>query len=152
MHSDHGNFKDSMLFLSDAENLLIQTPSAPSTKKRIQVQQGTNPSTIVVHDSQKDFLILAGPSGKGEHQLRATSDVVPFGDGLTIYHTSWLGVKNEGGEEMVLRYQDEDIDGARWVAVPEDDGSWSVWWYEPNPANYDDLPGAVDIEIELAPV
>ncbi|KAM5376900.1 hypothetical protein ACJZ2D_005244 [Fusarium nematophilum] len=149
MPSDGDGLKSSTLFLNEDENLLVQTKQTHPIGKPVHVQLGANPSTLVIHDSLKDFLILAGPSGKGEHQLRASSEVAPFGVGLMIYHTSWQALRTEGAQEMVLRYRDEDIDGGKWVAVPEEGQSWSIWWYEPGPANWDDLPGAVDVDIEL---
>lgn len=116
------------------------------------MRQGLNPYTIVISQSPTDFLILEGPSGKGEYQLRATSDTIPFGIGGVIYYTAWQAENQEGSQNLRLRYQDVDVSGGKWVAVPEENGDWSIWWYEKLPHNEDDLPGAVSINVELAPV
>ncbi|CAG9941028.1 unnamed protein product [Clonostachys rosea f. rosea IK726] len=79
------DFRDTVIAIADknstSQNLLIQSPAALTSKEHVQVRQGLNPYTIVISQSPTDFLILEGPSGKGEYQLRATSDTIPFGIG-----------------------------------------------------------------------
>lgn len=98
----------------------------------------------------KQFLILQGPSGKGEHQLKQASTTDVEGIGSNIMFDEWLLV--EDGNMKLLRYSDPSLAG-HWVAShDEHDQSWSVWWYTPSAANMEDLLPYLSVDIELAEV
>ncbi|KZL87055.1 hypothetical protein CI238_01647 [Colletotrichum incanum] len=153
--SNDGDLNNATLYLGSGQNLLFKIPAAGTAEQPIVVKSGRSHSTIIIDSPAEEALILQGPSGKGEHQLRASSKVTPFGTGSTICHDSWEVVNGASNQRLLLRYRNENFGNRSWVAVPPrgpEEDAWSVWWYEPLPFNARDLPGAVAVDIELVPV
>ncbi|KZL75097.1 hypothetical protein CT0861_12511 [Colletotrichum tofieldiae] len=153
--SHERDLNNATLFLGSDQNLLLKTPAGGIAEQPIVVKSGRSHSTILVDSPAEEALILQGPSGKGEHQLRASSKVTPFGIGSTICHDSWEVVNDASTQRLLLRYRNENLGNRSWVAVPPrgpEEDAWSVWWYEPLPFNARDLPGAVAVDVEVVPV
>ncbi|KAK1996016.1 hypothetical protein LX36DRAFT_659006 [Colletotrichum falcatum] len=156
--SDESGLGSAALFLGGDGSLLLETAGA-GEQQPVVVKSGGSPSTIDVVDgddaTEQRVLILQGPPGKGEHRLRASTRVTPFGVGSAICHDAWEVVPRE--QRLLLRYKNDNFGDRRWVAVPprtpeHDGGAWTVWWYEPLPFNARDLPGHVEVDVEVVPV
>ncbi|GKT41807.1 uncharacterized protein ColSpa_01988 [Colletotrichum spaethianum] len=153
--SDESDLNNATFFLGGGQNLLLKTPAAATAEQSIVVKSGPTPSTIIIDSPTEETLILQGPVGKGEHQLRASTKVTPFGIGSAICHNSWEVVEDASTHRLLLRYKNENFGNRSWVAVPPrgpEENTWAVWWYEPLPFNARDLPGAVAVDIEVVPV
>ncbi|KAK1972195.1 hypothetical protein LY78DRAFT_650831 [Colletotrichum sublineola] len=156
--SDESGLNDATLFLGSDGSLLLKPAGAGAAEQPVVVRSGRSPSTIAVDGpaGEEQALILQGPSGKGEHRLRASTRVNPFGVGSAICHDAWEVARDASGPRLLLRYRNEGFGDRRWVAapprVPGDGAAWTVWWYEPLPFNAQDLPGYVGVDVELVPV
>ncbi|PKS10917.1 hypothetical protein jhhlp_002675 [Lomentospora prolificans] len=109
-----------------------------------------SPSTPPVSSkANNQYLALQGPSGKSEYRIVALDNPPAVGIGATISYNAWL-VKEDGGRKF-LRYADDSGGASRWVLSKKWWG-WILWWYEPTPANANDLGTymAVDVEVEEA--
>ncbi|CCF42008.1 hypothetical protein CH063_12121 [Colletotrichum higginsianum] len=160
-YSGESDLNNATLFLGSGQNLLLRPSSAGTPEQSVVVKRGQaqGQSTFIIDGplASGESLILQGPSGKGEHQLRASSRVTPFGIGSAICHDSWEVARDAAARRLLLRYTNENFGDRRWVAVPprepdSGDDAWEVWWYEPLPFNAKDLPGAVAVDVELVPV
>ncbi|EFQ25385.1 uncharacterized protein GLRG_00529 [Colletotrichum graminicola M1.001] len=154
--SDESSLSNATLFLGGDGSLVLKTAGAGAGEQPVVVKSGRNPSTIAVDGPAEEALILQGPPGKGEHRLRASARVTPFGVGSAICHDAWEVAPDASGQRLLLRYRNENFGDRSWVAVPprtpEEGGVWTVWWYEPLPFNAQDLPGYVGVDVEVVPV
>ncbi|KAK2029938.1 hypothetical protein LX32DRAFT_651924 [Colletotrichum zoysiae] len=159
--SDESGLGDAALFLGSDGSLVFKTAGAGADETPAMVKSGGSPSTIAVDGpAAETALILQGPTGKGEHRLRASTKVTPFGVGSAVCHNAWEVVREEDASgqrrRLLLRYRNENFGDRRWVAVPprvpEDGDAWTVWWYEPLPFNAQDLPGHVGVDVEVVPI
>lgn len=103
---------------------------------------------------------LQGPSGKGEFYIQVspssaeeenTNDDeeadVPLGI-ETLSH-DWRFLEDSG--RVFLRRK--QTSKSHWIAVKESGlETWTVWWYEPNPANMEDFEEYVPVDIEMVPI
>ncbi|KAK1984933.1 hypothetical protein LZ30DRAFT_779436 [Colletotrichum cereale] len=157
--SEESGLSNATLFRGSDGSLLLKTAGAGGAEQPVVVKSGRSPSTITVDGSaeEEEALILQGPSGKGEHRLRTSTKVTPFGVGSAVCHDAWEIARDaDGRQRLLLRYRNEDFGDRSWVAVPpraaEEEDAWTVWWYEPLPHNARDLPGAVGVDVEVVPV
>ncbi|KAF2022291.1 hypothetical protein BU24DRAFT_458158 [Aaosphaeria arxii CBS 175.79] len=149
---------------------LIHCLTPPSSDPYPPPTPPSNTTTSSAPAIQTETLILQGPSGKGEHQLRQSTTTLPFGIGSTILFDDWIVVTLPsyvvgGSKRRYLRYRDETLGGG-WVASRygaewmvrghEGDGprgGWAVWWQTPSAANMLDLGNeAVGVGVELVEV
>lgn len=140
-------------------NLVVQTESRHSPCQLLLPSEGVLSSVQAATKGAKPeataSVILQGPSGKAEYQMRL-STLVEEDEGMigsSTYYEGWEVI--EEGTRLWLRYKDPTR-ASHWVAAREgqdEDGRalWSPWWFSPNPANMDDLSEYVSIDIQLVP-
>lgn len=140
-------------------SLVVQTESRHSPCRVFFPSEGiissVQAATKGVKPEATASVILQGPSGKAEYQMRLSSLVEDNEEmiGSSTCHEGWEVI--EEGTRLWLRYMDPTR-ASHWVAVREgqdEDGKalWTPWWFSPNAANMDDLGEYVSIDIQLLP-